>query len=125
MTETKFAELYKLETVGDIIQFYNDIPGIYFFDLCEDAFLQACENGQLDIAQWLLTFKHDINISAKKEYAFRKACKNGHLNVAQWLLNIKPAINISAKNEYAFRKACKNEHLELVQWFLTIKPNPR
>jgi ankyrin repeat protein len=125
MTETKFAELYKMENVCDIIQFYNDIPGIYFFDLCEDAFLQACENGSLDIAQWLLSFKPDINISAKNEYAFRKACKNGHLTVAQWLLNIKPNINISAKNEYAFCKACKNEHLEVVNWILSIKPNSR
>jgi len=114
-----------MENVGDIIKFYNDIPGIYFFDLCEDAFFRRVNMDKLDIAQWLLTFKQDINISAKNEFAFRKACKNGHLNVAQWLLTVKPDINISAKNEYAFRKACKNEHLELVQWFLTIKPKSR
>ena len=50
--------------------------------------------GHLEVAQWLLTVKPNIDISANNEYAFCCVCEYGHLEVAQWLLSIKPDIYI-------------------------------
>ena len=86
------------------------------------AFRYACENGHLDIAQWLYHIKPTIDISGDSEYAFRYACQNGHLNVAQWLYKIKHTSDISAMDEYAFRWACINGHLNIAQWLQTLIP---
>ena len=87
------------------------------------AFCLACYHGCLHVAQWLLSVNPDINISARNEEAFRWACLNGHLHVAQWLLSVKNDINISADNEYAFRCSCSKGYLKIAQWLLSIKPN--
>jgi hypothetical protein len=79
-----------------------------------DAFGLACVNGHLEVAQWLLQIKPNINISAENEYAFYFACFGGHLEVAQWLLQVKPTIDISACE--AFYVACKTEQLHVLQW---------
>ena len=109
-------------------------------------FYDACENGNLEVAQ---SFFHEkVNI----KHAFRKACYCGHvkvakwlleknpeiiitdntfswvvcsehLEVAQWLFKIKPNINVSIHNEISFRWACLNGNLEVAQWLLEIKPD--
>ena len=88
----------------------------------EEAFIDACENGNLDVAQWLYQIKPTIDISVDQEAAFCYACQNGHLDVAQWLYQIKPTIDISAKKKEAFRKACENGHLDVAQWLQTLMP---
>jgi len=88
-----------------------------------ESFKLACENGHLEVAQWLLSIKPDINISADDDCAFRWTCDYGHLEVAQWLRSIKPDINISAEDDWAFKGACENGHLEVAQWLLSIKPD--
>ena len=88
----------------------------------EHAFRNACLHGKLDLCQWLLKQKPDINISADNEHAFRNACFYGHLHVAQWLLQINPYINISADNEDAFWWACRNRHLDVAHWLQSLKP---
>jgi hypothetical protein len=89
---------------------------------CTHAFQHACAKGHLEVAQWLLQVKPDLNISADNESAFRTACSNGHLEVAQWLLQVKPNIDISAYNEGAFRWACTYGYLHVAQWLLQVKP---
>ncbi len=81
----------------------------------------TCCHGHLQLAQWLISVKPNINISAENEDVFRYACSQGYLQVAQWLLSVKPDINISAKNEDAFRWACHNGYLQVAQWLLSIK----
>jgi hypothetical protein len=56
----------------------------------EHAFRCACENGHLELAQWLYQIKPTINISAYNEEAFRLACSYGHFDVAQWLQSLTP-----------------------------------
>ena len=89
----------------------------------QEQFLNACRDGNLELAQQLFKNNPTIDISADNELTFQYACYYGYLQVAQWLLEVKPTINISADNEYAFQLACKNKHLELAQWLLTVKPN--
>ncbi len=89
----------------------------------EEAFINACEYGNLLVVQYLLSIKPDIDISAYNEAVFRHACCHGHLLVAQWLLTIKSDINISTNNEYAFRIACFSGHLLLAQWLQSLKPH--
>ena len=88
-----------------------------------NLFCYACKYGNLSVAQWLLSVKPNINISAKNEKAFLNACLKGHLLVAQWLLTVKLDINISAKDELAFCGTCFSGHLLVAQWLLTIKPD--
>jgi hypothetical protein len=83
----------------------------------------ACQNGHIQVAQWLFSIKPTLDISAENNYAFRMACQNGHIQVAQWLFSIKPTLDISAKHEYAFRLACQNGHLEVAQWIQSLNPN--
>ena len=92
---------------------------------CDDVFGEACKNGHLKVAQWLLEIKPDINISAYEEYAFRGACKNGHLEIAQWLLKIKPEMNFTNTIffEHTFREACSKGHIEIAKLLLKIKPD--
>lgn len=52
-------------------------------------FRQACRNGHIDVAKYLLDDDSTINIfstendlSSEDFYAYSRACKNGHLNVA-------------------------------------------
>ena len=85
-------------------------------------FLNACKNGNLDLAKNLLETNPMIEISFNNDHVFQDTCSNGHLNVAKWLLEIKPTINISANNEEAFRSACKTNKLDIVKWLLEIKP---
>jgi ankyrin repeat protein len=91
----------------------------------ENAFQWACENGHLDVAQWLLQVSKEkgqpINISAENEKAFRLACYNGYLKIAQWLLQERGGdIDISVGHEWAFRYACRKGQLHVVQWLLQI-----
>ena len=112
----KFGDLERVQELLPKVNLFSDISAND-----ELAFISACSNGNLEIAQLLYQFKPNIDISYGDEEAFRNACENGHLEVAQWLLQIKPDINISVREEKAFHYACENGHLEVVQWLLQIK----
>ena len=86
------------------------------------AFRQACMNGNLELAKWLLKVNPNIDISAKNEHAFRWACMNGHLELAKWLLEINPYIDITSNSNEAFLGACFNGKLNVAQWLSKIMP---
>lgn len=60
------------------------------YDIFGMAFMLACKNGHLQVAQWILT------------------CKYSQLSVAQWILTITS--NVTIMND-AFVWACCNGHL--------------
>ena len=65
------------------------IPSNLFSEfLINNIFRNACENGHLNVAQWLYQIKPYINISDWNEEIFRRTCKKDHLIVAQWLYQI-------------------------------------
>jgi len=82
------------------------------------AFRWSCENGHLEVAQWL--HSQGANIHAVNDYAFRRSCENSHLEVVQWLHS--QGANIHAADDYAFRWSCKNGHLEVAQWLCEVEP---
>jgi hypothetical protein len=98
--ETRFAVLClkgKLLEAQQLLQLYPDIEiSIYG----EWPFRNACLNGHLHVAQWLLEVSNqDIDISANNEEAFHLACSNGHLEVAKWLQSLKPHLYVIYYNE--------------------------
>jgi ankyrin repeat protein len=113
---------------GDLIgaqQLLQLHPNINISAYNEQAFVDACNYGHLEVCKWLLQVSkekgQDINISDDED-VFHWTCANGHLDVCQWLLQIKPDIDISINNELAFRYACANGHLDVCQWLLQVKP---
>ena len=73
------------------------------------------------MAQWLLSIRPTINVSALNDYAFRVTCINQDVEMAKWLYSIKPDIDI----EEAFVTICEeiNGNLEFAQWLLSVKPD--
>jgi len=107
-----------------IISYYeNNINEIDISYNNEEAFIWACINGFINIAEWLLSKKTDINISVNNEQAFRSSCANGNLQVLKWLIQLKPDINISILEERAFTNACSTGNLEIVKWLYEYKPD--
>lgn len=82
----------------------------------ELPFRMACENGHLDVAQWLLFVKPTIDISIEDEKSLRLACKYGHLHVAQWLLTINTNIDICKWADLNFINMCSYGHANVAQW---------
>lgn len=86
-------------------------------------FVTCCEYGQLNIAQWLLEIKPDLNISFGSyqhgnNIPFITACRTGHINILQWLVTIDPSMINLDLFQKAFSEACIYGHLELAQWLL-------
>ena len=54
-----------------------------------NGFLVACENGMIQVAQWIFN-STPIDICSDNDWAFRNACENGHKEVAEWLQSLKP-----------------------------------
>lgn len=111
------GELIRAQESIGLLDPYVNILGF------ETAFSDACANGHLEVAEWLLQVKPDINISASNEDAFRMSCINGHLNVAKWLLQRKPDIDIAAIDGFAFNGACSRRHLDVVKWLASLNPD--
>lgn len=94
----------------------------------EYAFQLSCQNGDLDLAQYLVDLGQKsnslINIHEDNELAFRWSCQNGHLNIAEWLINLgqksNSPINIHVADENPFRFSCKNGHLHIAQWLIDL-----
>ena len=61
-----------------------------------NTFWIACKNGNVEMAQQILSENPTIDVLAAGEHAFRVACSNGHLKIAQLLISVKPDIDISA-----------------------------
>ena len=84
----------------------------------KEGFIWACENGHVEIAQWIMSsiIAYDIN-------AFIELCRYGELQLAQDFYSINPEIDISADNERSFKIVCENGYLEMAKWLLSVKPD--
>lgn len=112
---------------GDIISaknLYKNNTNLYISNI---SFKEACNNGHLDIAIWLLEI-NSSNMFEINEHTFKYACTEGHLNIAIWLLKINPNIDISIINNSnvgftnTFDFICYNGHLDVIKWLIKLKP---
>jgi len=104
-------------SIGDLIVakelFNNFDTDIY---LCiERSFITACYYGHLEVAQWLLTVKPDINISVDNDIAFRTACHTGCSEVAEWLQSLNPYLYV-IKRKHGFRLGYYIRTKEQAKW---------
>jgi len=60
----------------------------------ESRFIYGCENGDIELVEWLIDVKPTIDISANNDYAFRRACEYRHIEIAKLLLEFKPTIQL-------------------------------
>ena len=50
------------------------------------VFINVCECGNLEVAQWL--HSQGANISAQNDRAIINSCYKGHINIVEWLIDI-------------------------------------
>lgn len=88
-------------------------------------FVEAAENGHLDIVQWLqsvipLPTHWQRHVRESVGRAFYGACGNGHLATAQWLHETFGLANTNAQADAAQSQACRSGHLAVAQWLHRI-----
>ena len=92
-----------------------------FIDKETLAFIRVCQQGHLNVAQWMHLIIPDIDIETEdgNECAFSRACEHMHFHVAHWLLSVKErSIHVSSM----FQWACREGRLDIAQWMLSVKP---
>ena len=82
------------------------------------AFVDACANGHLEVAQWLVDVGGMHPYSVMQD-AFTRACANGQLAVAKWLVGLD-IVDIDEEDDYPFRLACANGQAEVAQWLHSL-----
>lgn len=88
-------------------------PNVIDLSKSQYAFEVACVNGQLLLAQWLLS---EVPTIDNHKTAFFVSCSNGHVHVAEWILKVKPTIDI----KQAFRYACVKGRIKCVKWLYLL-----
>jgi hypothetical protein len=100
------------------IQFYENNPHHYIYYVNPQLFKNACIDGHLNVAQWLLSITPSINVSDDEfNILFRSVCFYGHLHVAQWLLSLN---HNTSFDKSAFRISCKFRRYHVALWLLTL-----
>ncbi len=90
-----------------------------------DAFIDACRNGDLEIIRYLLTsseLKEHADIHINDDDGFHWACASGYLEIVRYLLTspeLKEHVDIHSENDGGFRWACEKGHLDIVRYLLT------
>jgi ankyrin repeat protein len=120
------------------LQYIN--PKLDIIDRDNLAFIASCENGHLELAQWLHNIKTTMPIYKKywkflkrlSRYtydemepiltSFVKSCENGHIEVAKWVYNIDKRIFDWRTLHEAFKTSCDNGHITIAKWILTLNP---
>jgi hypothetical protein len=83
-----------------------------FMQYSPTMFTKTCENGNLQLAQYLAsTF---TVTSSDATDAFQGACSRDHIEVAVWLLNTYEIDTLCAHT--AFQKACSNGYVNMAKW---------
>ncbi len=95
----------------------------------ENAFIEACSNGHLEIVKLLLSFEQthgQINIHENDEQAFVKACLHGHSDIVKLLLSLEIThgkLNIDNWYEYLFFMICLRGYVDIILIFIDMNNN--
>jgi len=90
-----------------------------------EAFLDACHEGNLDKVKFLLNspeLNNNANIHYQEDSGIHQACENGHLHILQYLLTspeLKEHADIHSKNDWVLTIACNEGFLDIVKYLLT------
>lgn len=102
------------------------------FDRYDNCFTAACQNGHLEVVQWLIEHENDRGINWMKRIDnkinyvtyFKHICSKGYLDMAKMLLAyiLKDDIQIlyldASQYILAIRNAYNNHHNELTKWLI-------
>jgi hypothetical protein len=94
------------------------------------AFLIACEHGQLEVCQWLYSFRRKDMKDYEDKRAFVIACSNGHVSITQWLLEMYDINNFNFEHssvyfDYSYELSTALEHPEMENWLYHNNILPR
>lgn len=128
-------EVYKMIEKHNVFGYVGNLVG-GFLGLNEaknkclgKAFIDACFNGKIEIAQWLIDIAAKdcckIDIHARKDLGFYIACINGHMAMAKWLIKLgednKRLIDFHPNNrEHLFQIVCQNGHLDMAKYLIEL-----
>lgn len=96
----------KLDSTGKWTVEYRSYPETTGnpIDLVSRAFVSACQNNHVKLAEWLLSVG-GMNAHHEEDQAFRLACERGRVEAALWLYYSVGEVDIHAKNNSAYRTA--------------------
>ena len=104
-----------------IIKWFQQISNIDINSIdnfSEDVFIQICQNGELDKAQYLHSLG-GVDVNANDDAAFRIACQYGHFELVRWLHSLG-SVNINAIDDIAFYFACSKGHGLIARWLHSL-----
>lgn len=87
----------------------------------QQAFNDACSNGDLTTAQELFRTGH-VDLHDQIDAPFLLACKGNHLHVVQWLFDTCQGAVFTAQPKLCgmtYTSLCTQGHLSLAKWFRT------
>ncbi len=121
-TQMQFYDLIKKGDLSEIKEYYNINFSRNKLDqkTHQNAFIDACDYGNIEVAKWLFEVKPEYPIIYINAFFF--ACKNGHLEIAKWLLELNPDMDISINNNYIFNIVREFNQMEIAKWLCSIKP---
>ncbi|KAJ3250560.1 hypothetical protein HK103_003390 [Boothiomyces macroporosus] len=107
---TKAAQFGHLE----LVKLYLRHPRTRTWHSDDIAFRLSCEEGHMDVAQYLYD-SGKVQPNAYKNAAAQGAMANGHVIMIDWLRKL-PRVNIWAEDLKGFKRALDNNQLEMVEW---------
>ncbi|AYV81645.1 MAG: hypothetical protein Harvfovirus48_7 [Harvfovirus sp.] len=82
------------------------------------ALMKACENDDLQIAEWIYSLG-EIDLTEFKTLAFERCCVLGLLDVTKWIYSLHQDISLSR----GFGFACMFGKINVAQWLYSLDPN--
>lgn len=127
-----FLDLPELLQMACVNKFFNrSVNSVQIVEQCQKLryyntndvkFYQACVNGYLTFAKYILCKFPDMEID--RFDVFSPVCNNNHIDVAKWLVQAKSdgcaKIIIGNNIDAVFRISCKTNHTEMAKWLICL-----
>jgi hypothetical protein len=108
------SDIYKNTKIENIKWFIN----ILTKTTINNILYETCNNGEIEIAKWLLEVNPEIFTKDNILESFKYACENGKINILDWLINIKSDI---ITDEILLKGFINCGNLDVIKWILYIK----
>lgn len=108
----------RLDVAKWFIEMYPEIQ--HTFESYNSVFINVCGNGDIQMAEWLLSL-FDIDPYIWNNESFYRACRNGHLAMSQWLLYKFPDIGSIGLYKSLIEVVEELKHYDIVEWLKSLK----